>query len=227
MSIPLLRDPDRLHDLIDDLQSHSWVMIYGALKRFLWDGRPDFLGIFDAQARDEEDRIVGGKDKYAAIRAGTLGSLQYKCPTLRLLIRMCSRPWYKYQLAIKGGPDRREYDPHDYDPEEMTMERLKPMLDLAPQPSYWIEKYVVALEEIKLCCGHSHSIIPRPYPALKTSANNLSHAWISIPEARLLMEELQVYAGRKHKPGNDEGGGAIDAEVTRENPLRRSKRIKQ
>ena len=205
MSIPLLRDPDRLHDLVDDLESLFWVLVYGALKRFVR-GDPRYsMRMFDGETRDEMGRLVGGVQKYSALWSGAFLRQEYVCPSLQRLIHVCAARWNEYQLLKRSAPEL----------DEDTVARLKSILDLACQPSFWMEKFVTALEQVKSCCSHHES------SSQLSSGTNLA---VPVDEDRVKDGRRGECAGRKRQLLSEEDDDDKDA---RHIPLRRSKRIKR
>lgn len=201
MSIPLLRDPERLHDLVDDLESHFWVSIYGALTRFLRGGPERWMAMFNEESTDKKGRVVGGSDKYAALWSTELHREKYTCPALQQLILTCTVSWMEYQLLKRGSVDLGEG----------TAANMKVTADLASQPSYWIEKFAFALDQAKSCCTRGD--LPN------------TGQYLSAEVSRTKVESPRIYAGRKRRSGdNDEAADETDAYHI---PLRRSKRIRQ
>ena len=104
MSILLLRDPEKLHDLPDDLESLFWVMVFCALQWFLPSKRTHPMAMFEEEKLDEEGRTVGGVEKSITILGGTLYLETFTCPTLQKLIHECAQCWMEYHLGLRKDP---------------------------------------------------------------------------------------------------------------------------
>ena len=138
MSHSLLSQPEKLHDITDDLESLFWVLVYGAMK---WHALPDQnipLEGFDQFSLDGHGRRVGGGFKGDWILSGdALVRLRLTCPALHKLIKDCRLGWWKLYNAKHGA---RDFE----DMEDFHAEIMK-MLELAGKPSFWIEKYSAIL----------------------------------------------------------------------------------
>ena len=136
MSIPLLRDPQKLHDLIDDLESVFWVLLYGALKRFVPPSQPSSMEMFEEERIGEDKYVVGGRQKNHCLAYGGMNDMPFTNPALQTLIRECAARWNAYHRAGEGALGFRS-------PE--TKASIMALLDFAPQPSYWTERFDSAL----------------------------------------------------------------------------------
>ena len=132
MSIRLLQDPERLHDVGDDVESVYWVLIHEALKRFALPRQFVAKDIFDQQTTDEQGRCVGGQSKRLAIVYGELLSLGLSSKALDALVHECTTCWHRFHTALR---------PDDYP----LTEGQKNMLVLAPTPSFWLERFASVL----------------------------------------------------------------------------------
>lgn len=130
MSVPLLRNPDKLHDLVDDLESVFWVFVYGAVKHYALPPVPITLNLFDDQRVDGCGRAISGLWKDDALER--LDEVHYTSAALKDVIWDCSMAWQKFRIAQRGVSDFNW-------PVEMKEDIMK-MLELAGKPSYWVAK---------------------------------------------------------------------------------------
>ena len=141
MSIRLLQDPNKAHELLDDLESVFWVLVYGALKRYLSPNQPSITGLmnmFDEERVDQDNIIIGGQGKANCLWAGRLQHAQFTCASLQGLVHECATWWGMYHRAVDGA---RDVDI------PATKAKIMGTLDLAPRPSYWIGKFAKALAQ--------------------------------------------------------------------------------
>ena len=91
ISIELLRQPSKHHDILDDIESCFWVLLYVSFIHFeLERGVPRF-NLFneynDDIAEDGSCHMRGGQGKQTLISTNEMKSYQWKCPALNWLIR--------------------------------------------------------------------------------------------------------------------------------------------
>lgn len=211
MSIPLLRDPEKLHDLVDDLESLFWVLIYGTAKRFLQPGQRFDKDMFDQQTKDTKGRTVGGARKHTALLGGWLLKTRCTCTALQQLMFQCGKRWLEYHMY------KQEWPPLD----EKTKEELKGIPSLVSDPSFWMEKFASALRQTDAlaCCSHHAPSGGGPgaaRPGTKRGAGD--SAEIEAGE----LEQARRSFGRKRSA--DETVAEVPGI---ERPLRRSKRLKR
>ena len=154
MSIALLQDPEKLHDLLDDLESVFWVMVCCALEWFLRPNQTRPMSMFEEEKVDEEGRTIGGDGKYVALWSGSLKLKTFTCPSLQRLVYDCAQRWGEFHLARQDDPSIAKLG------SEGMMEKLKEMLDLAPQPVFWQRIFTSALESASSCCIYQQSSVP-------------------------------------------------------------------
>lgn len=138
MSHSLLSQPEKPHDITDDLESLFWVLVYGAMK---WHSLPDqyipFEG-FDQYNLDGQGRRIGGDFKSSWILSGdTLVRLRLTSPTLHKLIKDCRLVWWKFYNAKEGA--------RDFEDMEVFHAEIMKTLGLAGKPVFWIERYSAIL----------------------------------------------------------------------------------
>lgn len=130
MSAFLLQDPDKTHDLLDDLESVFWVMAYGALKLFAQPGQQLLLRVFDEQLVDDRGRCIGGQGKEVSILK--FARVTYTSEILQAVMRDFCKSWWKYHMARRDDPFLEDLKVQDAD--------VMKILDLAADATYWAEK---------------------------------------------------------------------------------------
>ena len=151
MSFLLLQDPEKLHDMLDDLESVFWVTAFCALDRFLRPNRIGPMTMFDEERVDDEGRTVGGLEKSVTMLTGTLCLKKFTCPTLQELIYECSQFWAECHLASRDDP---RFFKHV---SEGIRDRMRKTLDSASQPVFWSDLYASALKKTSSCCANRSS----------------------------------------------------------------------
>ena len=143
MSTSLLINPDKVHDILDDLESIFWVLVYCALRHFSTPGLRMPMSIFDDEGVDEEGRRTGGMLKSACLSCRQLFDYKFSCIALERLIQEASDAWATYRIAIRG---------------RIQASDVIQMLELAPVPSYWIKMFTDALQEQShSSCKHTNN----------------------------------------------------------------------
>lgn len=137
MSSSLLRNPDKLHELVDDLESVFWVFAYGALKYYALPQVLVPLAIFDEEHADEHGRAVGGRLKNASL--DQFPEIQYTSHAIKDLISDLSMSWFKFRIA-QGGISRWGLGKAGKDDIMRTLE-------LADKPCYWRDKFATVLRK--------------------------------------------------------------------------------
>lgn len=102
MSIPLLENPDNIHDLVDDLESVFWVFVYVAVKRFSAQEQPlrhRLMLMFDEETLDSQYRIVGGCRKTSCLFSNDLLRSRFTDGTLHKLLSDIGHCWDMYHCA--------------------------------------------------------------------------------------------------------------------------------
>ena len=151
MSCALLQDPEKIHDILDDLESAFWVMVFCALQWFLPPGQICSLAMFDEEKVDDKGRTVGGVEKFVTLFNGLLYLKKFTCPILQELIYECAQSWGEYHLARRDDPRILKFI------SESSRDRVKRMLESASQPVFWKELYMSALDKASSCSAHEDS----------------------------------------------------------------------
>ncbi|GJE92085.1 hypothetical protein PsYK624_082380 [Phanerochaete sordida] len=135
MSVALLRYPNtRRHDLVDDLQSVYWVLLYGA-KRFVVGDITIAHQVFEQKVLGNDGcTMVGGGLKLACVVQNHIAGATFSTTALQDLVMRCSQHWSDYLEAV-------DKDPLPDDPETAAA------LDRAAQPRFWIDLFATALRE--------------------------------------------------------------------------------
>ena len=137
MSYPLLTEAGKIHDIADDLESVFWVLVFAAMKWHTIPGQELPLYGFDELVVHPDGTKVGGQLKGYWIFSDELYELRYTHNVLKELIRASRLSWFQFYRARRGAPEFASM-------EEVRAEIMK-MLDLAPSPAFWIEKYATSL----------------------------------------------------------------------------------
>ena len=135
MSALLLQEPDKVHTIVDDLESVFWVLVYGALRRFAEPDQYLPMELFDEVKYDRAGRRLGGTTKQVYVICGNLLRLKFSARPLQKLVHECNECWSEYHMGILP---RRE--------KERT-ERQRSMLVSAPEPAFWLEKFASVLQD--------------------------------------------------------------------------------
>lgn len=131
MSIAMLKDPFKIHDFLDDMESIFWSLLIGASKYFAGNITVPFEVFFHEMPKtiDGKKYIVGGHSKHSLLQDSFFSNMQFECAPLRDLITTLSRVWRKYYLAKAEFVDTPEdTEAHD------TYHRMRDQLS---QPAYW------------------------------------------------------------------------------------------
>lgn len=111
MSVVLSSKPDKPHDIMDDLESSFWVLVYQALHLLKSNAKSYHFDVFE----DDEDSLVdgecvGGMQKYGFLRS--MRGLVFESKPLNDLLAAL-RPHLNLQIASYDLPDIRERLPKD------------------------------------------------------------------------------------------------------------------
>lgn len=154
MSIGLLEDPDKIHEILDDLQVEAiyWTLLYSALHTCKHDG--DFgLDILNHCRQEinkdgeETGRTLGGTFKRAALR-GPLSltrSVTFKCEPLQDLFSDLSEALENYYRAVEDL--NRAYGRAARHPAgaAIAQEKLNEQRAAISAPSFWSGMFQTAL----------------------------------------------------------------------------------
>ena len=97
MSIAMLEDPFKVHDILDDLESIFWSLLYGAIKYFSGAIKVDTKAFFFQSEVEINGKLclVGGDSKGRLLESAALTNMAFDCAPLRELISHLSRVWRK------------------------------------------------------------------------------------------------------------------------------------
>ncbi|GJE92073.1 hypothetical protein PsYK624_082260 [Phanerochaete sordida] len=135
MSVRLLHDDSAYNELVDDLQSAFWVLNFVAIVRFAQHHNNLARGLFEGCGPEPSNRTALATAKFLGM-CGSLYEDRYRSAPLTALIRDLAESWTRFE--------EQQIVP----PKTGTGEEAEPnMLELAPQPQYWLEKFAKALRE--------------------------------------------------------------------------------
>ena len=212
MSCLLLQDPERLHDIVDDLESVYWAFVWAVMDHFALPNQLLSKADFEEAKLDSHGRTIGGNNKQSAILTSVYPGLRLSSKPLENLLRLCNSSWHKYHFAICCPEDDEEYG-----------QEAQQMQSDATLPSFWLSHFTSILEDQPLW---DHTTMPTAEeeatntdaegPA-RTSHDGLRSA-VNTSSDMIQVEETSS-SGKKRKLADT--NGADDAIV-----LRRSKRLK-
>lgn len=138
MSIALLQDPDKIHELVDDLEAVFWVLVYAAFKRFLLPGDIPPMLVFDHEETRSDGRRVGGSFKKTCLFSRQLEGYELTSASVHKLVLQASIHWFKYHVNLTGAPwMKAALGP----PEDSAT------YDLIGKPAFWVELFDSALND--------------------------------------------------------------------------------
>lgn len=159
MSFVLLSDPNKIHDLLDDLESLFWVYVWGAAQYVGTDAE------FTLAIKDFDDKSLrtvkgktqfyGGAKKATMLREMAFANIPFTCAPLKDLIATLSREWVYFHraredLLVPGGRAA-----------ELAWEaKQKQLID----PSFWIAKFD---DVLKRDDWKSADIVSKRFPSEK------------------------------------------------------------
>lgn len=155
MSIGILQNPKKAHEILDDFESMFWTMLYGGVHRFEHTGKID-MGIF-TEARydpnaDHEDMVVGGGRKLLVLYDFPI---KFSCKPFNRLVRDLAdaiRCYYDSKLNLKRLEVARadDSDPDSDDessPLSQARKTLKEHHDKLSDPGFWNQAFKTALNK--------------------------------------------------------------------------------
>ena len=156
MSIEVLKNPDKLHEILDDLESSFWTFLYAALHRFEHKSKFN-MDVFTYHKPEYENgaptgRELGGNEKQEALR-DLSKTVQFSCKPLQKLIKKLAAALDDYHTSSATMISKKsllEDDPEDarakrlYDVALVTRNELYTELS---DPSWWIQQFKDALEK--------------------------------------------------------------------------------
>lgn len=115
MSIHLLENPDRRHDILDDLESVFWLLLYGSLHFLKHEARHFSMKLFDKediefQDTDNEPRVTGGGKKRIFLDKCEFEELKFHSNPLNDLVCQLAEDFhtiYRYERS-KRPRERKE-----------------------------------------------------------------------------------------------------------------------
>lgn len=155
MSIALLRDLNKSHELLDDLEAIFWTLLYAALHQFKHTGtfHMDIFNWWGNEHRWDNTpsgRVTGGALKNDALpRIGR--TFEFVCSPLQNLIKDLSRAWRDYYRAVddlsglegdlaknvREAETESDIDEYLRSSVEAAREDFKALHAKLSKPSYW------------------------------------------------------------------------------------------
>lgn len=132
MSIAMLEDPFKAHDIVDDMESMFWSLLIGAAKYFDGEIEISMEAFFFQQNKliDGKLYVVGGDSKWTLLATSSLADMPFNCAPLRDLITQLSDIWRKYYEAkfkFDARPSNRKAE-----------EKYRKRHEQVSKPAYWI-----------------------------------------------------------------------------------------
>ena len=90
MSCLLLQDPQRLHDIVDDLESVYWAFVWAVMDHFASPNQLLPRADFEEAKFDSNGQTVGGENKQAAILTSRFVKLRLSSKPLEKLLVLCN-----------------------------------------------------------------------------------------------------------------------------------------
>ncbi|GJE92088.1 hypothetical protein PsYK624_082410 [Phanerochaete sordida] len=136
MSIKLQENLDREHDILDDLESVFWVLLFAAAERFSA-GPPHVDRDLFENSEDGPGPDASASCRRVAIVCNRIHAAPFTSAPLQSLIKECSLTWRKYQIGID-----------DSSPEYRERPYIRAALESAPKPAFWLEKFAATLVDM-------------------------------------------------------------------------------
>ncbi|GJE92091.1 hypothetical protein PsYK624_082440 [Phanerochaete sordida] len=136
MSIKLQENLHREHDILDDLESVFWVLLFAAAERFSAGPPHVDRDLFENSERGPDAEASASCRRFAIVY-NKLHGVPFTSAPLQSLIKECSAAWRKYQIGID-----------DDLPEVRERPYVRAALESAPKPSFWRAKFAAALSEM-------------------------------------------------------------------------------
>ncbi|KAI0073812.1 hypothetical protein K474DRAFT_1710404 [Panus rudis PR-1116 ss-1] len=158
MSMELLYNKEKDHEIVDDLESMFWVLLYNALHHCKHTGIPPrdlFDEVFTVFKSDGTPETSGGVKKHAFLRKNTV---VFSCPALNDLITSLRTFWFRFHSS-HSVRDPELHRRLRSDPSE-----LLELFDLALRkgPEAWVNSESTADQ-------YPHGGITKPSPVLLTT----------------------------------------------------------
>ena len=194
----LLKNPDKVNTIADDLESIFWVLVYVVVKRFAPPEATFPIEIFH-EAFDDHGRRIGGQGKIGTLSLKTSYDLNLRHAPLAKLLRDSRDIWYQHRYCIVCTLDFGV---------EAIDRAFRRSFQLAPDPAYWRERFAMVLEQLgKASDDGDHA----------ADASREQSARSRAEHGALLVQRL---SGGKRKADD------IHDDPVSPMPLRRSKRLK-
>ncbi|KAK7682789.1 hypothetical protein QCA50_014173 [Cerrena zonata] len=136
ISVALLRHPKKSHDLLDDLESSFWLLLYVSYIHFELDEgslEPDF-GIFneytETKFADGNYYALGGNGKTSLLSNGELSRYEWKSAPLNHLLQSLSRILAKLNSLRRKVRDKQPKAPEKLKALEDRLRTVDPFLQL-------------------------------------------------------------------------------------------------
>ena len=105
-SVDLAGDPEKTHELIDDLEACFWVMLWTAIHFLDSDAKPYHLTLFSECFEAESGAETGGRAKYQYF-AKTTARISFPCKPLHdLTNKMCR--YFAMYYYLQDEPEKRQ-----------------------------------------------------------------------------------------------------------------------
>ncbi|GJE92001.1 hypothetical protein PsYK624_081540 [Phanerochaete sordida] len=137
MSASMLENTSKINEIIDDLESILWVLLYGALHHFGAPGQDVPEVLFDYQNFDKDGSMIGGLTKKVYLLSDDVDRLAYTDAVLQELILHVTRSWSEYHAARATGSVVRGKEQAE----------AAALLARASQPKYWVDMFAKALKK--------------------------------------------------------------------------------
>ncbi|KAI0804831.1 hypothetical protein BC629DRAFT_1591058 [Irpex lacteus] len=230
MSIALLEDPDKPHELIDDLEALFWTLVYAALHRFRHKSRIStrfFHSYWDEQRNDGvlTGRRIGGDLKREAL-PDLVCKVTFDCEPLDSLIDDLAiklNGYYHLKSDVLILKSRMKWNPKEAADIEKRYESARASLEAQQaqlnQPSFWRAYFSEALQRNDWVDDVSEKVIYRPPkdPDMKTQpfgSPGINSSSLGTSEASSISDTDRVEDSISSR--NDEDDDSADEEVRRD-----------
>ncbi|KAI0087887.1 hypothetical protein BDY19DRAFT_1057943 [Irpex rosettiformis] len=153
MSIGLLQNPKKAHEILDDFESIFWTKLYGALHRFKHTGGID-MGVFTENHPKVDagytDLVVGGDRKYTILAMFPL-AVKFSCKPLQTLLKRIARAikdYYDAKYRLSSAEDAAANDPDEDQDDDLSEAREMFEMQHAKlsDPKFWKSTFKLALD---------------------------------------------------------------------------------
>ncbi|KAI0082919.1 hypothetical protein BDY19DRAFT_999085 [Irpex rosettiformis] len=155
MSIGLLQNPKKAHEILDDFESMFWTKLYEALHRFKHTGEID-MGVFTENhpkmdaGYTASDMVVGGDRKYTTLAMFPL-VVKFSCKPLQTLLRRIVRAikdYYDAKYRLSGAEDIAANDSDEDQDDDLSeaCEVFELQHAKLNDPKFWLNTFKSALD---------------------------------------------------------------------------------